>query len=163
MKYPLLFLIFSFLAVQSFAQDLGFDSIIQLEISSEDSSSSSKELDEFKCFKYAVKKIGYNPLLTLYSDIPIDKIGPDGSFIKGAAFGSLLGLLLSFFTKDIELTSITGAITGGMGGIISKSVKEENLKRKIIYEKQRSEKDLLSLKFIYCECLQKKGYLVKPK
>lgn len=121
-----------------------------------------QELDEYKCYKWAMEQTGFNP--TNPPQIEVEQVdkSPDGSAVVGAAGGAAAGAAIGAIAGDAGKGAAIGAVVGGMRGRRTKVVGDQKEQQQNVQAAAAKEKELMdNFKKAFSACMEGKGYTVK--
>jgi hypothetical protein len=125
-------------------------------------SQGQQKKDEWECYNWAVKNSGvdpYNPQKVAAA--PVES-GPDGTAVKSAAKGALVGTAIGAVTGDTGQGAAVGAIAGGAAGMRQKKVTQQQQQQQAAATASKTEQDMLnSFNKAFSACIEGKGYTIK--
>ncbi|WP_163516344.1 glycine zipper family protein [Gelidibacter japonicus] len=127
-----------------------------------DQSSAQQEKDMSDCYTWAVQQSGYDPINpTKVQAKEVDQ-GPDGSAVKGAAGGALVGLAIGSISGDAgkgaAIGAVSGSVLGHRRGAMAKA-SEQNQANQQAANVNKNMED--GFKKAFEACLEGKNYTVK--
>ncbi len=151
-------LIFIF-SIKGFTQEISLSKNLDIIIfPANDQDLEKQEFDEFKCYKWSVGNTGYDPMNSVKEEVPTDKLGPDGSAVKGAVGGAVFGALIGAVAGDTKKGVKIGAVAGGLSGAASKASRDAEIRESIRQQQEQNKAALEKFKKAFCTCMDAKGY-----
>ena len=118
--------------------------------------------DEWECYNWAVKNSGVDPYnMQKVAAAPV-QTGPDGTAVKSAAKGALVGTAIGAVTGDTGEGAAIGAIAGGAAGARQKRSMQAQQQQQAAATASKTEQDMLnSFNKAFSACIEGKGYTIK--
>ena len=121
-----------------------------------------QEFDEFQCYKWAKEQTGIDPINPPEVKAEVQKTGPDGSMIGGAAGGAAAGAAVGAIAGNTGKGAAIGATLGAFRGLGNKARRDAYNQQKAEKQADDQEKAMLnSFKKAFAACMEGKGYTVK--
>jgi len=125
-------------------------------------SKNQQKKDEFECYKWAVEQSGIDPLNLPKVTAAPTPTGPDGSAVKGAAKGALMGAAIGGIAGDAGKGAAIGAVAGGAGGLKGGKQRQAQQAQQAQADAAKKEQDMkASFQKALSVCIEGKGYTVK--
>lgn len=120
------------------------------------------DADQSDCYKWATAQSNVDPLNPPNVQAAQVENGPDGSAVKGAAFGAAGGAAIGAIAGDAGKGAAIGAVAGAFRGRIhSRHAHEQQQAANNQAAASYSAEMINSFKKAYMACLEGKGYTVK--
>lgn len=129
---------------------------------SKDQEKDQQELDEYKCYKWAKKQTGVDPINPQkVAAVQVDK-SADGTAVVGAAGGAAAGAAIGAIAGDAGKGAAIGAVVGGLRGRRAKVVGDHVEQQRNEQAAAAKEKELMdNFKKAFSACMEGKGYTIK--
>ena len=125
-------------------------------------SAAQQEKDMSACYTWAVQQSGYDPINPTKAQAKEVDQGPDGSAVKGAAGGALVGLAIGSISGDAgkgaAIGAVSGSVLGHRRGRMEKGAEQNQANSQAAnYNKNMED----GFKKAFEACLEGKNYTVK--